>query len=79
MSRIEYKSHKHKQDIIFKYRKNKLNFTNRFNCNDTDYDICFNVYGRLMNKPYFEEIKKVLINNIKKNKISLLYLENTKE
>lgn len=54
----EYKSHKYKQNIIFKYRKNKKKFIKTFNCSDTDYDICFNVYGRLVNKEYFYKLKE---------------------
>lgn len=55
----EYKFHKRKQNIILKYKKNKSKFTRRFDCKDIDYDICFNVYGRLVNEDYFDKIRKM--------------------
>ena len=45
-----------RKNIIEVYRKEKADFAFRYGCDEKLYDFCFNVFGELMNRGYYEEI-----------------------
>ena len=45
-----------RKNIIEAYRKAKADFAFRYGCDEKLYDFCFNVFGELMNRGYYEEI-----------------------
>lgn len=54
----EYKVHKRHFDILNEYQKRKKKFLEENDCFDTEYDVCYDIYGNLTNPHYLQKIKK---------------------
>lgn len=54
----EYKVHKRHLDILDEYQKRKDEFLEENDCFDTEYDVCYDIYGNLTNPNYLQKIKK---------------------
>lgn len=54
----EYKVHKRHVDILNEYKNRKEDFLRNNDCFDTEYDVCYDVYGHLTNLHYLQQIKK---------------------
>lgn len=67
----EYKVHKKHYDILRKYQKRKEKFLEENDCFDTEYDVCYDIYGNLTNKNYLYKIQN------RKKKIKEIYNVNT--
>ena len=52
----EYKTKLEHKRIISLYRAEKAKFAEMYKCSELEYDYCFNVFGDLMNREYYEEI-----------------------
>lgn len=53
----EYITHQKHQKIIDTYNKVKYEFSQKYQCNDSEYDYCYNVFGELMNEDYLNKVK----------------------
>lgn len=50
---------KEKQDaILHEYRTKKREFSEKYEVRDSEYDKCYDIFGKLRNKEYLEKIKK---------------------
>ncbi len=54
----EYKTQKIHEDILETYRKAKKAFGEKYGVDDVEYDRCFDVYGNLRNREYFEQLTR---------------------
>jgi len=54
----EYKKTTEHDRIISQYKNAKAEFAEKYDCSDLEYDFCFDVFGELMNQPYYEKIIK---------------------
>jgi hypothetical protein len=52
----EYRFAAERKNTINVYKKEKADFALRYGCDEKLYDFCFNVFGELMNRGYYEEI-----------------------
>jgi hypothetical protein len=52
----EYRTSAKHKEIIKLYRKEKALFSQMYGCPEAEYEYCFNVFGELMNKNYYEII-----------------------
>ena len=52
----EYKTKLEHKRIISLYRAEKAKFAEMYECSEVEYDYCFNVFGELMNREYYEQI-----------------------
>ena len=53
----EYKVHKKHVDILNEYQKRKQDFLAENDCFDTEYDVCYDIYGNLTNSYYLYKIQ----------------------
>lgn len=54
----EYKTHKEHERITSLYAINKIQFTEKYQCDKDKYDEIYNVFGDLMNSKELEEVKE---------------------
>lgn len=54
----EYEVKKKHDAILKKYRIKKQEFAEKYKVQENEYDSCFDVFGKLRNKEYFEKIKR---------------------
>lgn len=52
----EYIVHAEHEKILKLYRKEKSDFAKMYECDESEYDYCFNIFGELMNQNYYEKI-----------------------
>lgn len=54
----EYKAHEEHERITTLYALNKTEFTTKYEVDGNEYDICYDVFGKLRNPEYLEKIKQ---------------------
>lgn len=54
----EYKVKKKHDAVLKEYRIKKHRFAEKYEIQENEYDSCFDIFGKLRNKEYFEKIKK---------------------
>lgn len=54
----EYKVKQEHDSIIHKYRIKKHEFAEKYEIREREYDMCYDVFGKLRNKDYLEKIKR---------------------
>lgn len=54
----EYKVKKKHDAVLKEYRIKKHRFAEKYEIQENEYDNCFDIFGKLRNKEYFEKIKK---------------------
>lgn len=52
----EYITSQNHRAIISKYKRQKALFAEKHQCDESEYDFCFNVFGELMNEAYYNKI-----------------------
>ena len=52
----EFRFTAERKSIIEVYKQKKADFALRYGCDEREYDFCFNVFGELLNRGYYEEI-----------------------
>lgn len=53
----EYKVHEEHRQILEAYHTNKMNFLEDYDCYPDEYDVCFDIYGRVTNSEYLPRIQ----------------------
>lgn len=53
----EYKVHEKHRQILEAYHTNKMNFLEDYDCYPDEYDVCFDIYGRVTNSEYLSRIR----------------------
>lgn len=53
----EYKVHEEHRQILEAYHTNKMNFLEDYDCYPDEYDVCFDIYGRVTNSEYLSRIQ----------------------
>lgn len=54
----EYKIHAEHKDVIDKYNEARSRFHKTYGIDTDEYDCCFDVFGKVVNRKYLNEIKK---------------------
>lgn len=54
----EYKSKKKHDAILHEYMAKKHKFAEKYEVQENEYDRCYDIFGKLRNKEYFEKIKR---------------------
>ena len=54
----EYKTEQMHDDILQTYRDAKADFAEQYQCDQSEYDYCYNVFGELVNADYLRQIKQ---------------------
>lgn len=52
----EYKAVTHRRQIQAAYQKAKAAFAKKYGVDEREYDVCYNVFGEVMNQPYLDQI-----------------------
>lgn len=86
----EYKVHEEHRQILEAYHTNKMNFLEDYDCYPDEYDVCFDIYGRVTNSEYLSRIQsrhsesdfssgrsteKIIYRDANYSKIELQYLK----
>lgn len=71
----EYKVHKKHVDILDEYQERKEKFLEENDCFDTEYDVCYDIYGNLTNPNYFYKIQN---RKRKTNNVDNFFTDNDK-
>lgn len=53
----EYRVHEEHRQILEAYHTNKMNFLEDYDCYPDEYDVCFDIYGRVTNSEYLSRIQ----------------------
>lgn len=54
----EYKTEQKHNQILEAYRDSKSDFAEQYQCDQSEYDYCYNVFGELVNADYLKQIKQ---------------------
>lgn len=54
----EYKVHQEHDAIVKEYQNKKHKFAEKYEVREGEYDMCYDVFGKLRNKDYLEKIKR---------------------
>lgn len=61
----EYISHSKNKEIVSLHKNEKKKFADKWHCNESEYNYCYDLYGNLVNADYLEQVK---LNKAKKEK-----------
>lgn len=54
----EYKTQQKHNEILELYRDSKFDFAKQYQCDQDEYDYCYNIYGELVNSDYLKHVKQ---------------------